>query len=159
MSRSEHHEKDTVHVALFVSFVSWRRSLWFCALSSWRRLNSSGDWRLGKDVTTQGRHRFAFVSTFICGKLYHRMTVLCQTHSEALPVQRWASTACWRGGPDLASGGLLTCLISVSSYIFDRSYPDMFWHVWACAVAAVFTYVCQVFPWWVGGKRWQAFSK
>ena len=27
---------------------------------------------------------------------------------------------------DLASGGLLTCLLSVSSYMFDRSYPDMF---------------------------------
>ena len=31
---------------------------------------------------------------------------------------------------DLASGNLLACLIPVYSYMFDRWYPDMFWHVW-----------------------------
>ena len=41
---------------------------------------------------------------------------------------------------DLASGGPLTCLSSVSSYMFDRSYPDMIWHVWACAVAVAKTF-------------------
>ena len=47
---------------------------------------------------------------------------------------------CCRKTFDLASGGLLTCLISVSLHMFDRSYPDMFWHVWACAVAVAITF-------------------
>ena len=54
------------------------------------------------------------------------MTGLCQTHSEALPVQRWASTACWRGGLMLAllvmtkAGSMCSgerCMWSVESLI------------------------------------------
>ena len=45
---------------------------------------------------------------------------------------------------DLPSGGLLTCLLSFSSYMFDRSYPDMFWHVWACARASGGLLTCLI---------------
>ena len=31
---------------------------------------------------------------------------------------------------DLASGGMLPCLISIYSYMFDRWNPDMIWHVY-----------------------------
>ena len=31
---------------------------------------------------------------------------------------------------DLASGGMLPCLIPVYSYMFDRWNPDMIWHVY-----------------------------
>ena len=48
---------------------------------------------------------------------------------------------------DLATGGLLPCLIPVDSNMFDRWYPDMIWHVWCptmlqvvdCHVYALFT--------------------
>ena len=30
---------------------------------------------------------------------------------------------------DLASGGLLPCLLALYTNMFDRWYPDMFWHV------------------------------
>ena len=29
-----------------------------------------------------------------------------------------------------ASGGMLPCLMPVYSYMFDRRYPDMIWHVY-----------------------------
>ena len=45
------------------------------------------------------------------------------------------------------------CGMSFSSYVFDRLYPDMFWHVWACAVAAVFRYVWQVFFAWLASDK------
>ena len=79
---------------LFVLNGMRRRSLWFCALSSWRRLDSCG---LGKDVTT----------------LTH---VWCERH--------------WLCIFDFSSGGMLPCLMLVYSYMFDRWYPDMIWHVW-----------------------------
>ena len=36
---------------------------------------------------------------------------------------------------DFASGGMLPCLMPVYSYLFDRWYPDMIWHVW-CSVGS-----------------------
>ena len=42
-----------------------------------------------------------------------------------------------------ASGGMLPCLIPVSSYMFDRWYPDMFWHVWYTRIFLVV--YCNVF--------------
>ena len=103
MSRSEHHEKDQVlgkehvRVALSVSFVNdclflTSRGGGVCGFALCRHGGGwiHGDWRLGKDVTTQGKEEtvfgrgacgelLAFVFTFICDKVYHRMTVLCQT--------------------------------------------------------------------------------
>ena len=35
------------------------------------------------------------------------------------------------------SGGLLTCLIPVYSCMFDRWYPDKFWHVWCTRMLLV----------------------
>ena len=115
MSRSEHHEKDTVHVALFVSFVndclfSTFVAAEFVVLRSVVMAEAGFTWGLETgercDNAAKRRDRFwhrgacgellAFVSTFICDKLYYRMAVLCQTHSEALPMQRWVSTACRR---------------------------------------------------------------
>ena len=65
---------------LFAFNVSWRRSLWFWALSSWRRLDS---WVLetGERCDNTGERRncfghrgacgelLAFVSTFMCDKV------------------------------------------------------------------------------------------
>ena len=38
---------------------------------------------------------------------------------------------------------ILTCLIPVYSYMFDRWYPDMFWHVWCTRMLLVVR--CNVF--------------
>ena len=42
-----------------------------------------------------------------------------------------------------ASGGMLPCLMPVSSNMFDRWYPDMFWHVWCTRMLLVAH--CNVF--------------
>ena len=43
----------------------------------------------------------------------------------------------------LASGGMLPCLMPVYSYMFDRWYPDMIWHVWCTRMLLVVP--CNVF--------------
>ena len=42
-----------------------------------------------------------------------------------------------------ASGGMLPCLMPVYSYMFDRWYPDMIWHVWCKRMLLVVH--CNVF--------------
>ena len=74
--------------------------MWFCAPchgGGW----THGDWRLGKDVTTLWKDEtvlaqrclwrsISFVSTFVCDRLYHGMTV---THWSALALHLLDS--CW----------------------------------------------------------------
>ena len=64
---------------LFVPNGLWRWSLWLCALSSWRRLDSWGVETGARCDNTVERGAcgevFSFVSTLVCERLYHGMTV------------------------------------------------------------------------------------
>ena len=65
----------------------------------------------------------------------------------------------------LASGGMLPCLMPVYLYMFDRWYPDMFWHVYTgmfmLSVWLMFIYICLtgVLLTWVPRRRWWALNK
>ena len=120
---------------------NWKISFYWAWLTKWRIFYAEGHLLIFENWLTSWKPkvlpRWSACRTGLCMNPWKPPDI-----SLCIWIQPLVGGAiCWNKRCFELFGGLLTCLMPCvyPTDMFDREYPDMFWHVWACTVAVAIT--------------------